>query len=572
MDDFIHRYYIELFVSIIIVFVQYIFFVSAKKGLRYFKKFIPEKDFNENDILNSDVEENLKLIKNDKSAYLPEFSKLIDSINNYLTKNKGVIDFAVVHSLIERNIKSNEEIASSNVSLPLYIGLMGTFLGIIYGLSKIDLSVGISNDPIANETIQSFIAGVIIAMSASFFGLLFTVINNFWNLRNAKSTIEKTKNNFLNFIQTELLPHLQSNLYQALDILRVNINSFNEKFEKNIGLFDSKFTSNIGSLKKSVDIMSGGMEQIVENTEIQKDYLKEFKSLNFIKLSKTNLDFLNQMKDSAPLFTKFIEKQKQLNNTVTKTEAFIVKVDNILARITTFEDSINNLGEHINISEYLGSDVIMKIQKSLDHLDKEKEILRQHGDTSSQAIRSFFEEESEKIKQLTINISQHSNNTNDSIKDFFEDEKKKIKELTFNIKEQIDNALKFDIENNPLLKLNLLDSINTYLENIDKHIFSKVELKEILNNINTKVSSLIKEIQNFKETDSAKNISPQVPKTDPPEVKIVHPPQVPKTDPPEVKIVNSEEPKTDPPDVTIVNTPEKTKTVWDHLKRIISGR
>ena len=153
MDDFIHRYYIELFVSIIIVFVQYIFFVSAKKGLRYFKKFIPEKDFNENDILNSDVEENLKLIKNDKSAYLPEFSKLIDSINNYLTKNKGVIDFAVVHSLIERNIKSNEEIASSNVSLPLYIGLMGTFLGIIYGLSKIDLSVGISNDPIANETI-----------------------------------------------------------------------------------------------------------------------------------------------------------------------------------------------------------------------------------------------------------------------------------------------------------------------------------------------------------------------------------------------------------------------------------
>lgn len=393
MDDFIDRYYIELFVSIIIVFVQYIFFVSAKKGLRYFKKFIPEKDFNENDILNSDVEENLKLIKNDKSAYLPEFSKLIDSINNYLTKNKGVIDFAVVHSLIERNIKSNEEIASSNVSLPLYIGLMGTFLGIIFGLSKIALSVGISNDPILNdpilsdpistETIKSFIAGVIIAMSASFFGLLFTVINNFWNLRNAKSTIEKTKNNFLNFIQTELLPHLQSNLYQALDILRVNINSFNEKFEKNIGLFDSKFTSNIGSLKKSVDIMSGGMKQIVENTEIQKDYLKEFKSLNFIKLSKANLDFLNQMKDSVPLFTKFIEKQKQLNNTVTKTEAFIVKVDNILARITTFEDSINNLGEHINISEYLGSDVIMKIQKSLDHLDKEREILRQHGDTSS---------------------------------------------------------------------------------------------------------------------------------------------------------------------------------------------
>jgi biopolymer transport protein ExbB/TolQ len=555
MIDFIQHYWISIIISIFIIIIQLKFFVSAIKNLQYFKKFIPEKDFNENDILTSDVEENLKLIKNNKSAYISEFYNLIESINNYLTKNKGVIDFAVVQSLIERNIKSNEEIASSNVSLPLYIGLMGTFCGIILGL------LNIADSGVTDSNINSFIGGVIIAMVASFFGLLFTVINNFWNLKNAKSTVEIRKNVFLNFIQTELLPHLQSNLYQALDILRVNINNFNEKFETNIKLFDNKFTTNINNLKESADKISGGMNQIVENTEIQKDYLKEFKSLNFIKLSKANLEFLNQIKESAPLFTKFIEKQKQLNNTVTKTETFILKIDNLLNRISTFEDSINNLGEHIKISDYMGSDVIMKIQKSLDHLDNEREILRQHGDTSSQTIRSFFEEESEKIKQLTVNIRQHSNNTNDSIKDFFEDEKKKIKDLTNNIKEQIENALKFDIENNPLQKLNLLENINNYWENIDKHILNKVELKEILNNINNEVSSLIKEIQSFKETDSTKTNTSEEKKTDPTDITIVKRPEEQKTDPLDVTIVKRpEEQKTDPLDVTIVKRPEEQKT------------
>ena len=67
-------------------------------------------------------------------------------------------------------------------------------------------------------------------MVASFFGLLLTVISNSGKFKTAKASCDERKNEFYNFLQVELLPHLSNSLYDALDRLKANINDFNEKF------------------------------------------------------------------------------------------------------------------------------------------------------------------------------------------------------------------------------------------------------------------------------------------------------------------------------------------------------
>lgn len=62
------------------------------------------------------------------------------------------------------------------------------------GLLKIGFGGGVTE-----ENINSFIGGVVIAMVASFFGLLLTVINNSKNFKEAKATCDEKEKQFLQF-------------------------------------------------------------------------------------------------------------------------------------------------------------------------------------------------------------------------------------------------------------------------------------------------------------------------------------------------------------------------------------
>lgn len=415
----------------------------------------------------------IKIIKpNDDNSH-SQFHELIEQINDYLVKNKGVIDFAVLKNIIEREISSEEEASSSNVNLPLYLGLMGTFFGIVYGLFRIGFSGGVTD-----SNISSFIGGVIIAMIASFFGLLLTVINNFWLLQNAKLNVLNSKNSFLNFIQTELLPHLQSNLYQALNILKNNINNFNEKFEKNIDLFDTQFAGNIKSLKDSVNKMSSGMDKIVQNTYTQSEFLMEFQKIKYQDIVRSNQELLEQIGKTSPLLKEFIKTQEMLNDTTRNSEGIVEKINILLDRISTFEDSINNLGENINTNEYLGNDVLIKIEKNLEYLNKQYELLKTHSMSSS-----------------------------DSIKDFFNKEYDEIQKLSTKIRSEIQRALDFNIDDNPFKKLELLDEIVKKL-NETSTIDKMSELKNVLVSLkenSEKIKILVDIIEHLKRTEN-KNI------------------------------------------------------------------
>ena len=95
---------------------------------------------------------------------------ILNSINTYLLRNKNnVSDFHLIKDISERNCEALDEEINSQLPIPLYLGLMGTMMGIIIGLlfiPNIDNFTGMNLAPgakvsVANEARSARIIDVI---------------------------------------------------------------------------------------------------------------------------------------------------------------------------------------------------------------------------------------------------------------------------------------------------------------------------------------------------------------------------------------------------------------------------
>lgn len=457
----------EYFAFFIVVFFELVVFLYSLKAISRLLRFFPYIEYDDNLLSVTYEGGNEKILLNERDSFSSDFNLVLKSINNYLVKNKGVIDFNIIKSIVERKVESIENTSGANISLPLYIGLMGTFIGIILGLYPLAFGVNLSDA--ANIPIKGLLLGVVIAMCGSLFGLLFTVINTSFFMKRALARSDYDKNLFYDFLQVELLPHLQSGLFQALDRLAVNINDFNNKFQSNIQLFDNKFAVNISLLNESVGSLCSNMTAIIANTTSQQEFLKEIKNIGYNKMAEANIKVFSLLNDALPTLLIFIEKQKELNSSVKDASLVVNTIQGIMDRVKSFEISINNLGENISTKEYLGNETLQRIDKNLSYLDKQYELLKQHGVESS-----------------------------DKIEDFFMSESKRISNLTTTIVKEVQEALSIDVASNPFQKLLLLESVDNQLKNMNELItlrevdFQKnaIDLKISVKDISSKLDYL----------------------------------------------------------------------------------
>ena len=107
----------------------------------------------------------------------------------------------------------------------------------------------------ADFDIKAFLGGVSIAMFASFWGLFCTVSNSSFNLKNARRSLEKAKNVFYTFLQTELLPVLNQSVSSSIYTLHTNLVKFNDNFTINLNKLSGMLNKNhpIGCLRKLID-------------------------------------------------------------------------------------------------------------------------------------------------------------------------------------------------------------------------------------------------------------------------------------------------------------------------------
>ncbi len=427
--------------ALVVILSQFYFFFKTKKECKNLSNLFPEKhdEFGQDilkisptvidpvskdyiEFIDSEESMTVNLIDvNNNVSISKSFREILDGTNKYLRNNvETTAEFNILKDIAERISDSDENKISATVSLPLYIGLMGTFVGVIFGILNIIFSKdGIDNSIITEQSIQAFLSGVLIAMLGSFVGLLLTTFNNSYSLKKARAEKDTRKNQYYNFLQVELLPTLENSLSKSL-----------RSFKENLVLFNEEFSVNIGEFK-------GTIPKISENLKQQTQLIREFRNFDFAELAKANVKIFDKLNKSTALFENFNNYVNTLNVSLSKSDEFLEKIISLLNRFTEFENHIKDVGTLIKETE------------------KNYGII---GETMMQHLYS--------LKQRYDLITDLVNKSEDEIKDIALSFNTRIQVLSQNLEKKIDEVFNFSPTNNPFLKLELLESINKTLKDI----------------------------------------------------------------------------------------------------------
>ena len=319
--------------------------------------------------------------------------KVLDSTNTYLIRNKGAVsDFNLIKDIVDRNSDAVDQEINTLMSIPLYLGLMGTMLGIVIGL----FFMPSLSDKNFENAIDLLIGSVKIGMIASFMGLLFTVLLTGYFYKDAKAIAESTKNDFFTWIQTQLLPILSQNTTSSIYSLQANLLKFNDTFSTNIISFN------------------GVLGKILESFDSQVNLMNELKDVDVAQLAKINITVLKELRTSTKEFEKFNTYLSQVNTFVDNAQKLNFQISNQLDRTHSIELVAESIGTNISANkEIIGilqselqevsnrkqfvSDAVIDVDNSIT---KSLEELRKHIDAQIEAIRNVTIKEESFLENL----------------------------------------------------------------------------------------------------------------------------------------------------------------------------
>lgn len=312
--------------------------------------------------------------------------QVIDTINNYLKKNKGgAADFHLVKDIVERHTDSVDEEINHKLPVPIYLGLMGTVLGIIVGLFSLNFDFDPETNSLNGElfvnSVSALIDGVKLAMVCSFAGLLLTTVLSSWLYMGAKSALEEQKNAFYDFIQTRLLPQMTKDAASTILALQSNLEKFNTSFEENIEGF------------------GGIMDDIHATFDSQLKLQQELKRMDLSRVANLNASVLAQLRKSMAEFEKFTQYMNQMNTFVRSTATLTDSINDQLQRTEAVETVVNALQDNIQKNQM----VMAKLREFLERVNENEAVKTAAGEIDStvgQAINELKRHAQEQIESI----------------------------------------------------------------------------------------------------------------------------------------------------------------------------
>lgn len=289
----------------------------------------------------------LEVIDSDNRLLL----ETVEAINGYLISNKGnAADFHLIKNIVDRQVEVVDDEINQMLPVPLYLGLAATMVGIICGLLSLDGDV--SSDTFVNS-IGHLLSSIKYAMLCSLIGLIMTTCLASVLYRRAKAKMESQVNDFLNFIQMQLLPHLNEDAVATLLNMQANLQKFNSNFERNIRGF------------------SGILEDVHKSFDAQVQLVKQMKNMDMVKMAQFNQNVLAQLTKSMIEFEKFTTYLNQMNSFVTATTKLTDSVNAQLDRTDAIGEVVVGVRDNISKNER----VMYALESFLTKIDASKAIL-----------------------------------------------------------------------------------------------------------------------------------------------------------------------------------------------------
>jgi hypothetical protein len=397
---------IQYILFLVIVILQIRFFIKTRNAISRFKTAIPPvndihisaiglttdelESIFERDVLNDpesvkpwqsswesagepeDGGEPLIKIKVVKTTNNPGevFTSITEALNKYLFYNRhSVADFHLIKDIVERNTSTLEDEINLTISTPLYLGLMGTMLGIVIGLFSMShlMTMNVSDKGLSTG-IATLLGSVKIAMIGSFVGLAFTIINSAVAFRGTKYKLEAKKNAFYTLIQIELLPALNQGMESTLESLQINLSKFNEGFGQNLGKLSGVFDKNYEAIK------------------LNKDLIDQLNSSKVAEITEYNVKVLGELKTSVAQFEKFNKLFKNVDDYLEATYRLADKSTEVLQRT----DNLRTIAEKIQETISRNQELFEFLQNHFKELTDFKEKVTQAVAESGFKVRDAF--------------------------------------------------------------------------------------------------------------------------------------------------------------------------------------
>lgn len=322
------------------------------------------------------------------------FGVIVNRTNEYLCKNTGTsADLGILEDICDNQKNALEDEIHNSLNVPLYLGLAGTFIGIITGLWGIDFKqmFGAGGELTG---LQHLLYGVVVAMSASFLGLGFTVFNSAVTYKDAVSKSNEGKEEYMDFLRRELMPLLSNSMASSLNSLRGVLGHFVDKFGRNL------------------DAYADSAELLNDNLEKQHLVLQEINKLSLTRTANKIAETFLQLKDSSDSLAVFQTYQQQLNSTIANVSGMVNQIQTLLGKFDEFT---------------AGLSVVVSNQNKTTELQREfQEAITTHFPTGSEARdawRKEFDMFISEGKQVSESLSTQLTASTEHIQNFVNNNK-----------------------------------------------------------------------------------------------------------------------------------------------------
>ena len=336
---------------------------------------------------------NLSLIVSQKEG-MPKgrLGKIIHRTNEYLCKNTGTsADLSVLRDMSDNQKGALEDDIQNSLNVPLYLGLAGTFVGIITGLIGVDFNQ-IFGTTSNLDGLQHLLYGVVAAMFASLLGLGFTVYNSAISYKNAVSKSNEGTEEYINFLRRELMPLLSNSMASSLNSLKGVLGHFVDKFGRNL------------------DAYADSTELLNDNLEKQHLVLSEINKLSLTQTANKIAETFIQLKESADSLNVFRTYQKQLNSTIANVSGMVNQIQTIIGNFNDFATGlsvvISNQNKTTELQREFQEAITIHFPTGGDARDvwrKEFDMLISEGKTVSENLSTQLTVSTEYIKNFIAN-------------------------------------------------------------------------------------------------------------------------------------------------------------------------
>jgi hypothetical protein len=353
-----------------------------------------------------------------------DLNALIKEINTYLYKTKGTSDYEFIRNKVERKLNMRYDQSTVHLSFPTFLGLMGTFTGVFIGILMFLCGFD-SAGSVSDESIKNLLVGVLVSMATSLLGLILTTCNTH-KVGEARKKIEDDKNEFFDFIQTEVTKTASASLVSAIGKLHDTVDKFEPAFDRVINRFQTtfdrctkafgeNFEKSVVTVADAVDVMGENMDKINENLDLQKKLIETVKSNEMVRGMDKYIEAANHFVSITQSLDKFEEARRMMLAAAQEAIAIqnkyaeslkvpreiAVRINQILDRIKNFEASLNAVGDNLMKRDVLGNDVLNLIQDQIKGISKKGKIADKFLQMSDGMLTDLYNQQTSVLKEMS---------------------------------------------------------------------------------------------------------------------------------------------------------------------------